>query len=138
MKKAAILAYMLRVDETTGKPYRGYLAEIDDTLEALQGFVNFDRPGGLIQVLHLNDDIDVICHDGGKLLNYPVNRVWLDDGEVLDFVVGNILIVRHIGDAFSSIYKSDIPFVEEHLKPVVRFSDLLVIVESKFLPEYSA
>lgn len=114
-----ISAYFLRVDESTGTPYQGYIGTINNTLRAEQEYVNFGRSGGLIQVIHLNDELDMICHDEGKFLGFPFNRALVDQtGAILDVVVGNILVVRHRGIQFSSIFAEDIPYVEKCLIPV--------------------
>lgn len=49
--------------------------EIADTLEAMQQIV-----GGSIQILYpYEDEVALVCHDEGKLLNLPFNRVLRDN-----------------------------------------------------------
>lgn len=67
--KQKIKAYIIRVDEE-GRQYKGYFTEIDNTLEAKQEIV-----GGLIQVVRLTPDIDIIINDEGKLRSMPLNRI---------------------------------------------------------------
>lgn len=121
MKQEKIQAYLLRVNKLSGVVYKGYLAEVDNTLEAEQRYVNFDEPHGLITVVSINDDIDVICNDEGKLRNFPINRFLVsDDGVVLDMLVGNIMCVRHNSEGeFTSIKEDDIPIIESHLIPLM-------------------
>lgn len=121
MKQKKIQAYLLRVNKLSGVVYKGYLAEVDNTLEAEQRYVNFDEPHGLITVVSINDDIDVICNDEGKLRNFPINRFLVsDDGVVLDMLVGNIMCVRHNEEGeFTSIREEDIPVIESHLIPLM-------------------
>lgn len=121
MKQSKIQAYLLRVNKLSGVVYKGYLAEVDNTLEAEQRYVNFDEPHGLITVVSINDDIDVICNDEGKLRNFPINRFLVSDaGVVLDMLVGNIMCVRHNSDGeFTSIKEDDIPIIESHLIPLM-------------------
>lgn len=120
MKQSKIQAYLLRVDKQSGVVYKGYLAEVDNTLEAEQRYVNFNEANGLIQVVSINNNIDVICNDEGKLRNFPMNRFFVDDdGDVWDLLVGNAMCVRHNKDGeFTSILPEDIPVIEKHLVPI--------------------
>lgn len=121
MKQEKIQAYLLRVNKLSGVVYKGYLAEVDNTLEAEQRYVNYDEPHGLITVLSITDEIDVIANDEGKLKNLPINRFLIsDDGVVLDMLVGNIMCVRHNSEGeFISIKEDDIPIIESHLIPLM-------------------
>lgn len=121
MKQSKIKAYLMRVNQLSGVVYKGYLAEVDNSLEAEQAYVNYDEPHGLITVISINDNIDIICNDEGKLRNFPINRFLVnDDGVVLDMLVGNILCVRHNSDGeFTSIKEDDIPIIESHLIPLM-------------------
>lgn len=121
MKQSKIQAYLLRVDKLSGVVYKGYLVEVDNSLEAEQAYVNYDEPHGLITVISINDNIDIICNDEGKLKNFPINRFLVnDDGVVLDMLVGNIMCVRHNSEGeFTSIKEDDIPIIESHLIPLM-------------------
>lgn len=121
MKQSKIQAYLLRVNKLSGVVYKGYLAEVDNTLDAEQRYVNYDEPHGLITVLSITDEIDVIANDEGKLKNYPINRFVVDDmGGVYDMLVGNLMCVRHNSDGeFTSIKEEDIPIIESHLIPLM-------------------
>lgn len=121
MKQSKIIAYLMRTDEKSKIVYKGYLAEVDNTLEAEQAYVNYNKPHGLITVVSINNDIDIIANDEGKLNNYPINRFLVsDDGVVLDMLVGNIMCVRHNEEGeFTSIREEDIPVIESHLIPLM-------------------
>lgn len=121
MKQSKIKAYLMRTDEKSKIVYKGYLAEVDNTLEAEQAYVNYNKPHGLITVVSINNDIDIIANDEGKLNNFPINRFLVsDDGVVLDMLVGNIMCVRHNSDGeFTSIKEDDIPIIESHLIPLM-------------------
>ena len=121
MKQEKIQAYLLRVNKLSGVVYKGYLAEVDNTLEAEQRYVNYDEPHGLITVLSITDEIDVIANDEGKLKNYPINRFVVDDmGGVYDMLVGNLMCVRHNSEGeFTSIKEEDIPIIEKHLVSIM-------------------
>ena len=121
MKQEKIQAYLLRVNKLSGVVYKGYLAEVDNILEAEQRYVNYDEPHGLIAVVSITDKIDVICNDEGKLKNFPMNRFFVDDdGGVWDLLVGNAMCVRHNKDGeFTSIREEDIPVIESLLIPLM-------------------
>lgn len=137
MRDKFITAYLLRVDEESGKPYKGYLAQVENSLDAEQRYVNYGRDGGLIQVVSLGD-IDIICNDEGKLLGMPYNRAWIEDGKVLDVFVGNIMCVRHNAEGeFTSILESDIDVIEKTLYPILDVKRNAVLVTPAYdLPEY--
>lgn len=120
MKQSKIQAYLLRVDKQSGVVYKGYLSEVENSLEAEQRYVNFNEANGLIQVVSINNNIDVICNDEGKLRNFPMNRFFVDDdGGVWDLLVGNAMCVRHNKDGeFTSILPEDVPIIEKHLVPI--------------------
>ena len=120
MKQEKIQAYLLRVNKLSGVVYKGYLAEVDNSLEAEQAYVNYDEPHGYITVLSITDAIDIIANDEGKLKNYPINRIVVDaDGRPWDLLVGNLMCVRHNEEGeFTSILKSDIPIIEKYLIPL--------------------
>ena len=121
MKQSKIQAYLLRVNKLSGVVYKGYLANVDNSLEAEQAYVNYNEPHGLIAVVSITDEIDVICNDEGKLKNLPINRFLIsDDGVVLDMLVGNIMCVRHNSDGeFTSIKEDDIPIIESRIIPLM-------------------
>jgi len=132
MKDDFILAYLLRVDEQTGKPYKGYLSKVKNSLETEQRYVNFDRSGGLIDVLEV-DGIDLIFNDEGKILELPNNRVLLnDDGSVWDIIVGNIMCVRHNAEGeFTSIQESDIEIIERRLRAIYAIREFKIFLYNK-------
>ena len=136
-KSKYITAYLLRVDEETGKPYKGYLTEVENSLEAEQRYVNFGREGGLIQVIAI-DGIDYILNDEGKLCHFPYNRALLDGNKVLDIFVGNIMCVRHNAEGeFTSILESDIEIIERRLKPIFAVIGRNILLSlNDDLPEY--
>lgn len=51
-----------------------YVKEIENTLEKKQKIV-----GGLIEFVELEDDIDLICNEKGKIYNLPMNRIIKND-----------------------------------------------------------
>lgn len=112
MKQEKIKAYIIRVDEE--KQYKGYFQLIDNTLEAKQAIV-----GGLIEVVSLTPELDIIINEEGKLRGLPINRMWLsEEGEPIDILVGNIIVVRHEADEFTDIIYNDYTTIEELLIPI--------------------
>ncbi len=108
-----INVYMLRLNDT-GMPCKGYIGEIENTLEAKQKYVQ-----GLIQVVSLNSQIDIICNDEGKLIGLEPNRAFMDGEDILDIFVGDILACRHDAEGnFTSIKEEDIPIIESMLLPI--------------------
>jgi hypothetical protein len=117
MRQPTITAYLMRVDEHSGVVYKGYLAEVENTLEAEQLYVNYGRTDGVIAAICLNNHIACILNDNGKMLDLPVNRILLDArGVPCDFIVGDIMCVRYDQEGeFTSILESDIPYIESRL-----------------------
>ena len=108
-----INAYMLRLNDV-GMPCKGYIGEIENSLEAKQKYVQ-----GLIQVISLNSQIDIICNDEGKLIGLEPNRAFMDGEDILDILVGDILACRHDAEGnFTSIKEEDIPIIESMLLPI--------------------
>lgn len=110
-----ILAYLLRVGEN-GQQYQGYFAEVENSLKAEQKFVD-----GLIAVVHLTDEIDVIYGDESLIQGKLLNRALYDfKGNFITAFLGNIMVVRHKGDCFVSIRYEDKEIIEKCLKPIER------------------
>ena len=102
-KQERIKVFLMEVSDE-GIPYKGYLTEIDNTLEAKQKIVK-----GHIEVVSITDKIDIIMNEEGKFLDScPQNRVWLGkDGKILDIIFGNMICCRHTGEEFSDIFEED-------------------------------
>ena len=103
-----IKAYFMRAG------YQGYFGEIQNTLEAKQACV-----GGYIEVISIDGVIDLICNEEGKILHLPVNRALIDDNdEVLDVIVGDILVVRNNDEGdFVDVHENDLEIITKHLRP---------------------
>jgi len=127
-------AYFLRCNE--GVQYRGYIAPIENSLEALQSYV-----GGLIEAVSLTPQIVVVCNEEGKLFQLPFNRALKAEAQVQDYFVGDILCLRQSGDEFAGIEPEDIAEIEQRLIPlksVVRTRDYLLFTmfPADCCPEY--
>lgn len=75
-----------------------YLASIDNNLKSFQNIV-----GGNFEFDPLSKTVALICHEEGKLINLPVNRVLEDD-----VIVGNFFIVGYEREDFCSLSDEDI------------------------------
>lgn len=109
MSERVIKGYFLRVSDE-GMQFKGYMAEFVDTLEYLQEYVD-----GYIDVLSLNDEIDLVINDEGKIHN--------SDGN------------------FDSILESDIPLIEKKLIPLMSVDTvedriIYTMINVRVLPEY--
>lgn len=125
-----IRAYMMRVSDD-GEIYKGYFCDIENTLKAKQNFV-----GGTIQVISLNDAVDLICNDEGKLIGLPPNRALLYGvsklDTVYDFIAGNCLCVRHDDEGnFTSILDEDLAVIKRFTKPIrlIKPPELILLKE---------
>ena len=67
-----ILAYLLRVGEN-GQQYKGYFAELENSLKAEQQLV-----GGRITTYPLSDEIDIISCDDAVAKYMKLNRALYD------------------------------------------------------------
>ena len=127
-----ILVYAMRVSDK-GEIYRGYVTEIDNTLEAKQAFV-----GGTIQYVPLTPEIDLVVDDDGKLKEYPLNRAWIHEEDIHDLIVGNAFCCRHDDEGnFTSIRYSDISIIKQHLVSVIGVHGFYVPVPEKLLNLYT-
>ena len=86
------------------------IMEVRNTLHSLQEFV-----GGLIEVISLTEELDLICNDEGKINGLPPTAAWLDhDDQLLDVICGDCLVCRHDGEGgFASIKESDLPVIHD-------------------------
>lgn len=126
-----ILVYAMRVSDK-GEIYRGYVTEIDNTLKAKQAFV-----GGTIQYVPLTPEIDLIVDDEGKLKGYPMNKAWIYEEDIHDFIVGNVFCCRHDDEGnFTSIRYSDIPIIKQYLVTTIRVQGCYIPVPEELLNPY--
>ena len=76
-----------------------YQITIEHTLKNLQRIV-----GGYIEILQLDHNVDLICNDEGKINGLPLNRaIYNNDGEMIDIIAGNFLVVGLEGENFASL-----------------------------------
>ena len=134
MKEEKILSYQLRIDKKTNLPCKGFLSEVDITLEAMQAYV-----GGYIECIPLTQEIIMIVNENGKIMGMPINRYWISKGKPIDAIVGNILCVRNSGEEFASILESDIPVILEKLQVGIYLgSEFFYPISEDELSEYES
>ena len=85
--------------------------EIDDSLTAMQKIV-----GGLIQPIHLDDSVVLVCNEEGKFMDMPANRGLRDkNGQVYDIVFGTFFLCNSPADCdhFTSLTPEQIKRYQE-------------------------
>lgn len=134
MKEKTIKIFAMRVSEN--RVYQGRIEELENTLKAEQEYV-----GGLITVVGLTNEIDIVANDEGKLEHLPPNRIWRGDkGNILDMFVGNIYACRYDDEGnFTSIHEDDIPVIIEKLPAIQSIINNTVFLRKENeLPEYGS
>lgn len=112
-KEQSIKIYPLHVGDLF---YKASIEVIDNTLEAKQKFV-----GGTIQGICIDNErkLDIVCNDDGKLIGLPINRAWILNNEVVDFIAGEAFICRHDDEGnYCSIREEDLEFIFSMFKPI--------------------
>lgn len=90
---------------------RPEVKEIDGSLESMQKIV-----GGLIQPIHLDDSVVLVCNDEGKLMDLPANRGLRDEhGQMYDIVCGTFFLCGAPADSdhFTSLTPEQIERYEK-------------------------
>ena len=95
------------------------VADIEDTLEALQGIV-----GGLIECLYpFEDEVALLCNEEGKINGLPLNRALYDeDGQIYEIIAGNFFIVGALADEEN--------FTSLNQKQIEKFTKLYSTIET--------
>ena len=110
-----ILAYILRVSDQ-GVQYQGYFAEVENSLKAERQLV-----GGRITTYPLTAEMDIISCDDAVDKCMKLNRAVYDlQGNFITAFLGNVMVVRHEGDSFTSVRYEDKEIIEKCLKPIER------------------
>jgi len=97
-----------------------YQAEIENELHELQNVVN-----GLIEVLELESNVDIICNEEGKLQKLPLNRV-VD----YDIIVGTFIVAGHYNGDSISLSNNQIKKYKEFFKLSKHQQYLMYIFEN--------
>ncbi|MDO4501387.1 MAG: DUF3846 domain-containing protein [Erysipelotrichaceae bacterium] len=66
------------------------IVEFEESLESLQSFV-----GGYIEMIQLteDEDVDIVINEEGKLLGLDANRILMRNGQIVDVLVGDLIVV---------------------------------------------
>lgn len=80
------------------------MVEIENDLKTLQGEV-----GGYIETMYPWDrEVAIICNEEGKIIGLPLNRpIFTDDGDMVDVIAGDFLVVGLGEEDFRSLKKAD-------------------------------
>ena len=93
-----------------------YVKEIDDTLQALQKEVNGHIEIPYISRRLVNNGIDVIINDEGKLLDLEPQIIVQDNNKILDVIHGTCVFASHDEDGNTiSLTDEQIEYVKEEL-----------------------
>ncbi len=101
------------------------LFEIENTLEALQGFVD-----GYIEVLYIGSNLCLVCNEVGKLQDMEYTAALVgDNGEVQDIIAGNCFVLRDDGEGdFESLRNGDVEEIQKYVKAVIAADRGLIIL----------
>lgn len=86
--------------------------EIENTLHSMQKFV-----GGLIDVVALTPNIDLVVNDEGLINGSEPRVIFLEDGKIVNCIImGDCFVCRHDGKGnFESILETDLPVIRKKL-----------------------
>ncbi|MCR5837166.1 MAG: DUF3846 domain-containing protein [Lachnospiraceae bacterium] len=92
---------------------------IGDELEDLQGEVD-----GYIQTTYFGEKlaerkISLIFNEDGKMIGLPPTIALVEDGELIDVIVGNVVICSSDATSFGSINESQKDFIKKELAPAL-------------------
>lgn len=90
------------------------MTEIEDTLDAMQKFVDGD-----IEVINITDKILLVCNEEGKLRGLPPAAFIVRNQEAKDIIVGNFFLCREDGEDMVSIQESDIEDFKRIVLPIM-------------------
>lgn len=90
------------------------MTEIDNTLEAMQEFVN-----GNIEVINITDKILLVCNEEGKMRRLPPAAFIVRNQKSQDIIVGKFFLCREDGENMVSIHESDIEDFKRIVLPIM-------------------
>lgn len=82
------------------------IEEIENTLESLQYIV-----GGLVEYINLEDDVDLICNEEGKINNLEYNRAIIHD-----VICGPFIVAGHNNGNTISLSEEHIKYYRDYFK----------------------
>lgn len=62
-----------------------YVREISNSLKSFQNIV-----GGLIEYINLENNVDIICNDEGKMMGFDFNRIIKNDVIAGNFIIAGV------------------------------------------------
>lgn len=62
--------------------------DIKDDLKTYQAIV-----GGYIQCISIDENVDMVCNDEGKIIGLPINRPLVFNNRLVDIICGDFFIV---------------------------------------------
>lgn len=90
------------------------MTEIENTLDAMQEFVNGD-----IEVINITDKILLVCNEEGKMRGLPPTAFIVRNQQAQDVIVGKFFLCREDGENMVSVQKSDIADFKRIVLPIM-------------------
>ena len=99
----------------TYESLQGYLVDVPDTLAYLQRLVQ-----GHLEVVHIYENIVLVCNENGKNNDKFMNRLLFDpeEMEMIDIICGDCFCCRVDIDDFTSIKEEDVKIITNLLRPI--------------------
>jgi len=99
--------------------------EMDNNLKSLQETV-----GGYIECIYpYEDEVAIICNEEGKIMGLPLNRGIYIDGELVDIVAGDFIIVGLTDEDFGSLSSE---LMQKYLE-VFKYPETFIRVDNKII-----
>lgn len=90
------------------------MTEIENTLDAMQKFVNGD-----IEVINITDKILLVCNEEGKMRGLPPAAFIVRNQQAQDIIVGKFFLCREDSENMVSIQESDIEDFKRIVLPIM-------------------
>lgn len=90
------------------------MTEIENTLDAMQEFVNGD-----IEIINITDKILLVCNEEGKMRGLPPSAFIVRNQQMQDVIVGNFFLCREDDEDMASIQETDIEDFKRIVLPIM-------------------
>lgn len=90
------------------------MTEIEDTLDAMQKFVDGD-----IETINITDKILLVCNDEGKMRGLPPSAFIIKHQQMQDIIMGKFFLCREDGENMVSIQETDIAEFKRIVLPIM-------------------
>lgn len=90
------------------------MTEIEDTLDAMQKFVDGD-----IETINITDKILLVCNGEGKMRRLPPSAFIIKHQQMQDIIMGKFFLCREDGENMVSIQETDIEDFKHVVLPIM-------------------